>query len=75
MIQTPPSTYGGQNYSANNAASINTTRSPISPPLAHKRNDSSNGVDVTHRQNAWPSKINVADMHNNGENNANEGTG
>lgn len=74
MIQSPAGTNGDcHNYLTNNTASV-TAGSPISPST-NKRNDSNNGVgvDVTQRQNVWPTTITVADLHNSGNNNDNEG--
>lgn len=74
-IQTPSSTnVDCRIYSNNNAATITTAMTPMSPPTL-KRNGSNNGggVDVIQRQTVWPTAVTATDQHNGGDNNDNEG--
>lgn len=74
-IQTPASTnVDCRLYSTNNAASITTAMTPMSPPTL-RRNGSSNGggVDVIQRQTVWPTAVTTTDQHNGGDDNDNQG--
>lgn len=75
MVQIPTGTNGDcRIYSTNNAASIATTVTPMSPPTL-RRNDGSNGggVEVIQRQTVWPTAITTTDQHNGGDETENEG--
>lgn len=74
-IQTPSSTnVDCRIYSNNNAATITTAMTPMSPPTL-KRNGSNNsgGVDVIQHQTVWPTAVTATDQHNSSDNNDNEG--
>lgn len=74
MVQIPTGTNGDcRIYSTNNAASIATTVTPMSPPTL-RRNDGSNGggVEVIQRQTVWPTAITTTDQHNGGDETENE---
>ncbi|XP_025425652.1 probable serine/threonine-protein kinase DDB_G0282963 isoform X2 [Sipha flava] len=75
MIQTPAGANGDVRiYSTNNAASIITAATPMSP--AHGRNSNANngGADVIQRQTVWPTAITAIDQHTGGDENDNEDT-
>ncbi|XP_026815738.1 putative uncharacterized protein DDB_G0291812 isoform X1 [Rhopalosiphum maidis] len=74
MVQIPTGTNGDcRIYSTNNAASIVTAATPMSPPTL-RRNDGSNGggVEVIQRQTVWPTAITATDQHNGGDETENE---
>ncbi|XP_060855915.1 putative uncharacterized protein DDB_G0282499 [Metopolophium dirhodum] len=74
MVQIPTGTNGDcRIYSTNNAASIVTAVTPMSPPTL-RRNDGSNGggVEVIQRQTVWPTAITTTDQHNGGDETENE---
>lgn len=75
MIQTPAGTNGDARiYSTNNATSIISTATPMSPPTLGRNGNANGGViDVTQRQTVWPTAVTTIDQHNGGDENDNEG--